>query len=127
MKHFNPKNIKSLDGLTLTELLLMAFHFSPKRTDCVSLGFEYDIDIDRVWVVSEGKPVEVTEELSETSWDRLAVEYGYEQINWKKFVLDKLQSRLDNAQIVASVDDIRRVNLGEKYTDLHINHDGFNH
>lgn len=94
MKRLKPKEIKSLDGLTLTEQKILAQHFSPKRTDCVTFGYEYDVDIDRVYLADEDRPVQLTSELNDITWFDLAKEYGLEIPDCKTFVMEKLQSKL---------------------------------
>ena len=96
MKHLDPKKINNLEGLTLTELKLLALHFSPKRTDCVTLNYEYDVDIDRVYLRDEDRPVQLTSELNELTWFDLAKEYGLEIPDCEQFVLEKLEKLLTN-------------------------------
>ena len=93
MKRIKPNEIKTLEGLTLTELKLLALHFSPRRTDCVSLSYEYDVDIDRVYLVDD-KHIQLTSELNDLSWFDLAKEYGLVMPDFKEFVLNKLKSKL---------------------------------
>lgn len=94
MKRLKPKEVQSLEGLTLTEQKILALHFSPKRTDCVTLGYEYDIDIDRVYLADEDQPVQLTSELNELTWFDLAKEYGLEIPDCKAFVQNKLKEAL---------------------------------
>jgi len=94
MKHLNPKNIKSLEGLTLTELKTLAVHFSPKRTDCVTLGYEYDISIDDVYLSDEDRPVNLKSEIQELSWFDLAKEYGLKIPDAKEYVLNLLKEKI---------------------------------
>ena len=98
MEIINPKLINQDEIASFHELKkkLLLMHFSPKRTDCVELDYNYRLFGNKAYLIDSHHDIELTDEINAITFKDLAHEYGLTKqpsIDYEQFIFDNLKDR----------------------------------